>query len=107
MWSQAVGCLLMGVALGKKGEVERWGTVGPAVYVGWTTGTYSLPYCFGGLLMLALATFVSGLCGSITTFSSWMVQTFEAFSDFDGQQRASWVDNVRPLLPSAYSPASS
>lgn len=78
IWSQAVGCFLMGLAQPKKAGVDA-SVLGPAVFVGWTTG----------------------LCGSITTFSSWIVQTFGAFSNLEGVAR-SGVHDVRLSLPTAF-----
>lgn len=74
VWSQAVGCFFMGLAQPKKADVDA-SVFGPALFVGWTTG----------------------LCGSITTFSSWMVQTFGAFSNLEGVAR-SGVHDVRLSL---------
>lgn len=57
IWAQAVGCLIMGVAIGANREpIER---TYPPAYIMITTG----------------------LCGSITTFSKWMLDVFRAFGD--------------------------
>ncbi|CED84298.1 Putative fluoride ion transporter CrcB [Phaffia rhodozyma] len=69
LWAQGVGCFIMGLILGRKEEIEKWG--GRELYVGLGTG----------------------LCGSITTFSSWMLQTFSAFSNQSGYDR-SWVHDA-------------
>ncbi|GAC92574.1 hypothetical protein PHSY_000128 [Pseudozyma hubeiensis SY62] len=56
VWAQAVGCLIMGLAIGNRDAIEaRY----PPAYVMITTG----------------------LCGSITTFSKWMLDVFRAFGD--------------------------
>ncbi|KAL7416425.1 CrcB-like protein-domain-containing protein [Mrakia frigida] len=70
IWSQGLGCLLMGFCVGWRKDLERWG--GRELYFGLGTG----------------------LCGSITTFSSWMLQTFEAFSNFPGSTQRSGVHDA-------------
>lgn len=62
-YAQFVGCVIMGVVVKKKDFLIK---------------TY-LP------LQIALST---GLCGSITTFSSWQLGTFEAFSNYAGADHA-------------------
>jgi hypothetical protein len=42
VWAQAVGCLLMGLALGQKTALEGT-SLGPSLYIGWTTGQFALP----------------------------------------------------------------
>lgn len=41
--------------------------------------------------------FLLGLCGSITTFSSWMMQSFLAYSNYDRYPR-SWVHDASLIL---------
>lgn len=61
IWPQFVGCLLMGFFVSTRSWIEGSGKdirrqqIGPIIYVGLT----------------------SGLCGSITTFSSWSLGMFE------------------------------
>lgn len=62
IWAQFVGCVLMGLFVSTRSRIEegtgkdiRRQQIGPLVYVGLT----------------------SGLCGSITTFSSWSLGMFE------------------------------
>ncbi|KAI9237507.1 MAG: CrcB-like protein-domain-containing protein [Podila humilis] len=61
IWAQFVGCLLMGLFVSTRAWIEGSGKdirrqqIGPIIYVGLT----------------------SGLCGSITTFSSWSLGMFE------------------------------
>jgi fluoride ion exporter CrcB/FEX len=62
-YAQFIGCVIMGVAVKKKDFLIK---------------TY-LP------LQIALST---GLCGSITTFSSWQLGTFEAFANYAGADHA-------------------
>ncbi|KAJ1726739.1 hypothetical protein LPJ61_004991 [Coemansia biformis] len=54
VWAQMVGCFIMGAATRTKGMLVRWS---PALNTGVTTG----------------------LCGSVTTFSSWQLLVFEQF----------------------------
>ncbi|KAN0063148.1 hypothetical protein ACQY0O_004312 [Thecaphora frezii] len=56
VWAQAVGCLVMGWAVRNRKALEEWY---PPVYVMITTG----------------------FCGSLTTFSSWILEVFRAFGD--------------------------
>jgi fluoride ion exporter CrcB/FEX len=56
IWAQTVGCLVMGLCLGAKPEIEA---VFPPLYVGLTTG----------------------FCGSMTTFSTWVFQMWQAFAN--------------------------
>ncbi|KAI7941409.1 hypothetical protein MJO29_013483 [Puccinia striiformis f. sp. tritici] len=53
---QVVGCLIMGISVALQ---PRFGKIHPLLYFGITTG----------------------YCGSVTTFSSWMLQVFQAFSN--------------------------
>ncbi|KAI9276473.1 CrcB-like protein-domain-containing protein [Umbelopsis sp. AD052] len=62
-YAQFIGCVIMGVVVKKKDFLIK---------------TY-LP------LQIALST---GLCGSITTFSSWQLGTFEAFANYAGADHA-------------------
>lgn len=57
VWAQAVGCLIMGLAIGenRKAIEGRY----PPAYIMITTG----------------------FCGSVTTFSAWMLDVFRAFGD--------------------------
>ncbi|KAJ2599560.1 hypothetical protein H4R99_003664 [Coemansia sp. RSA 1722] len=54
IWSQMLGCFIMGIAMRTKGVLMGFS---PALNVGITTG----------------------LCGSITTFSSWQLEIYEEF----------------------------
>lgn len=57
VWAQAVGCLIMGLAIGaNRSAIQRRY---PPAYVMITTG----------------------FCGSVTTFSKWMLDIFRAFGD--------------------------
>lgn len=44
IWSQAVGCFLMGACSGRKQDLERW--VGPVGFVGLTTGSFQQGFPF-------------------------------------------------------------
>ncbi|WVR04760.1 hypothetical protein IAU60_001772 [Kwoniella sp. DSM 27419] len=68
-WAQGVGCGVMGLALARKTEI---------------TAIYPPLYTF-------LAT---GIAGSITTFSSWMLGGYLSFSNFDGYDRKGLHDAV-------------
>ncbi|CDW99441.1 hypothetical protein [Sporisorium scitamineum] len=57
VWAQAVGCLIMGLAIGANRQAIE--------------GRYPPAY-----IMIT-----TGLCGSITTFSKWMLDVFRAFGD--------------------------
>lgn len=70
IWSQAIGCAIMGTALARKSELTE---IYPPLYT-------------------ALAT---GLAGSITTFSTWMLEGFEAFADIGGFARGGLRDVSR------------
>ncbi|KDN42086.1 hypothetical protein K437DRAFT_258025 [Tilletiaria anomala UBC 951] len=56
IWAQGVGCFVMGWAIANKKCIED---VYPQIYVAITTG----------------------YCGSVTTFSTWALQVFLAFSN--------------------------
>ncbi|KAJ9477922.1 Fluoride export protein 2 [Pseudozyma hubeiensis] len=72
VWAQAVGCLIMGLAIGNRDAIEaRY----PPAYVMITTG----------------------LCGSITTFSKWMLDVFRAFGDQEHFERGG-LHNVMDAL---------
>ncbi|SPO39502.1 uncharacterized protein PSFLO_04983 [Pseudozyma flocculosa] len=56
IWAQSVGCLVMGWSIGNRKALEAWS---PSIYLMVTTG----------------------FCGSVTTFSSWILEVFRAFGD--------------------------
>jgi CrcB protein len=56
VWAQSVGCLVMGWSVANRKAFERWY---PPMYI-------------------ALGT---GFCGSVTTFSTWILHIFQAFGD--------------------------
>ncbi|RSH92341.1 hypothetical protein EHS25_008756 [Saitozyma podzolica] len=56
-WAQGVGCGIMGLALARKNEII---SIYPPIYTFLTTG----------------------IAGSVTTFSSWMLESYLAFSNF-------------------------
>lgn len=56
IWAQAVGCLVMGWTVANKATLDSWY---PPLYI--MIGT--------------------GYCGSVTTFSSWILQVFQAYSN--------------------------
>ena len=56
IWAQGIGCLVMGWAISNKSSIESFY---PPLYVAITTG----------------------FCGSVTTFSTWVLQVFLAFSN--------------------------
>lgn len=58
VWAQAVGCLIMGLAIGGTNQKAIETRYAPA-YIMITTG----------------------FCGSVTTFSAWMLDVFRAFGD--------------------------
>lgn len=74
-YPQFVGCVIMGIAVKKKDILLK----------------YYLP------LQIALST---GLCGSITTFSSWQLAIFEAFSNYAGASHATGYNVSSSLIPS-------
>ncbi|KAJ3357263.1 hypothetical protein HDU83_008076 [Entophlyctis luteolus] len=55
LWAQVLGCFLFGAAQGARSEISQ---ISPSLYVGLTTG----------------------LCGTLTTFSSFVLSTFEALA---------------------------
>lgn len=81
IWAQFVGCVLMGLFVSKRSWIEGSGKdiqrqqIGPIVYVGLT----------------------SGLCGSITTFSSWSLGMFEELINPTKIWRHP-LQNVKPCL---------
>ncbi|PWN37433.1 uncharacterized protein FA14DRAFT_110076, partial [Meira miltonrushii] len=56
IWAQAVGCLVMGWNVANKEDLEKW-----------------YPPAF-----IAIGT---GFCGSVTTFSSWILHVFQAYGN--------------------------
>ncbi|WVF69635.1 hypothetical protein IAT40_004414 [Kwoniella sp. CBS 6097] len=68
-WSQGVGSGIMGLALARKNEII---SIYPPIYTFLTTG----------------------IAGSITTFSSWMLEGYLAFSNYDGYNRKGLHDTV-------------
>ncbi|KAK1921699.1 CrcB-like protein-domain-containing protein [Papiliotrema laurentii] len=68
-WSQGVGCAIMGLAVGKKNEIIL---IYPPLYTFITTG----------------------VAGSVTTFSSWMLEGYLSFSNFYGYNRGGLHDTV-------------
>ncbi|KAH9821598.1 CrcB-like protein-domain-containing protein [Melampsora americana] len=60
---QVVGCLVMGMGLRLKDTLDR---IHPLLYLGLTIG----------------------YCGSVTTFSTWMIQVFQAFSNNSALHRS-------------------
>ncbi|UZJ51273.1 hypothetical protein CBS101457_000593 [Exobasidium rhododendri] len=56
IWAQSVGCLVMGWTLANRKALEKWY---PPMYI-------------------AIGT---GFCGSVTTFSTWILHVFQAFGD--------------------------
>ncbi|CAO1622402.1 unnamed protein product [Parajaminaea phylloscopi] len=56
IWAQAVGCLVMGWTVANKATLEGWY---PPLFI--AVGT--------------------GFCGSVTTFSTWALQVFQAYSN--------------------------
>ncbi|KAJ2808442.1 hypothetical protein H4R21_000031 [Coemansia helicoidea] len=63
VWAQMAGCFVMGVATRTKDIVSRWS---PALHTGITTG----------------------LCGSVTTFSSWQLLVFQQFFNTGGSRHS-------------------
>nr|XP_031860686.1 uncharacterized protein CI109_003729 [Kwoniella shandongensis]KAA5527758.1 hypothetical protein CI109_003729 [Kwoniella shandongensis] len=68
-WSQGVGSGIMGLALARKNEI---------------IGIYPPIYTF----------LTTGIAGSVTTFSSWMLEGYLAFSNFDNYNRKGLHDTV-------------
>ncbi|KAL7419366.1 hypothetical protein Q5752_006204 [Cryptotrichosporon argae] len=68
-WAQGVGCGVMGLALARKNEI---------------TWLYPPLYTF----------FTTGIAGSITTFSSWMLEGYEAFLNLEKYDRKGLHDTV-------------
>lgn len=73
LWTQAVGCAMFGLGLGRRDELR-----------------YLYPPLFTG--------FVVGFAQTIETFSGWMLQSFLAFSNFDEFSRTRLEDVRLPLL---------
>ncbi|WVW78288.1 hypothetical protein I302_100242 [Kwoniella bestiolae CBS 10118] len=69
LWSQGVGSGIMGLSLARKNEII---SIYPPIYTFLTTG----------------------IAGSVTTFSSWMLEGYLAFSNFDGYDRKGLHDTV-------------
>ncbi|ORX34021.1 CrcB-like protein-domain-containing protein [Kockovaella imperatae] len=72
LWAQGVGCGVMGFALDRKSEIAK---IYPPIYTFLTTG----------------------VAGSITTFSSWMLESFLSFSNQDDFNRGGLYDTVDGL----------
>ncbi|KAJ1903088.1 hypothetical protein LPJ81_003252, partial [Coemansia sp. IMI 209127] len=68
LWVQMIGCFIMGVSMRTKGVLLRFS---PALNTGLTTG----------------------LCGSITTFSSWQLLVFQQFFNTGGGAHT-WLKNL-------------
>lgn len=68
-WAQGAGCGIMGLALARKNEIVA---IYPPLYTFFTTG----------------------IAGSVTTFSSWMLESYMAFSNFDRYTRGGLHDTV-------------
>ncbi|WWC59611.1 uncharacterized protein I303_102169 [Kwoniella dejecticola CBS 10117] len=68
-WSQGVGSGIMGLSLARKNEIV---SIYPPIYTFLTTG----------------------IAGSVTTFSSWMLEGYLAFSNFDKHNRKGLHDTV-------------
>ncbi|KAK8847546.1 hypothetical protein IAR55_005404 [Kwoniella newhampshirensis] len=68
-WAQGVGSGIMGLALARKNEI---------------IGIYPPIYTF----------LTTGIAGSVTTFSSWMLEGYLAFSNFDHYDRKGLHDTV-------------
>ncbi|CAH7667945.1 hypothetical protein BY996DRAFT_4575995 [Phakopsora pachyrhizi] len=64
---QVVGCFTMGFSVALK---DRLDDLHPLLYLGLTTG----------------------YCGSVTTFSSWMIQVFQTFARFPGPARSKFYN---------------
>ncbi|WVQ69417.1 uncharacterized protein L199_007634 [Kwoniella botswanensis] len=73
IWSQAVGSGIMGLSLARKNEII---SIYPPVYTFLTTG----------------------IAGSVTTFSSWMLEGYLAFSNFDKYDRKGLHDTVDGVI---------
>ncbi|KAF8335060.1 CrcB-like protein-domain-containing protein [Cantharellus anzutake] len=71
-WVQATGCLVMGFAVGLREPITQFS---PSLYTAITTG----------------------FCGSLTTFSSWNLDMFLAFSNASGARRIWLYDAVDGL----------
>ncbi|CAE6538475.1 unnamed protein product [Rhizoctonia solani] len=67
-WVQGMGCFVMGLALGKRQAITDFY---PPLYTAITTG----------------------FCGSLTTFSSWQLDVFQAWSNAGGFHRG-WLRDV-------------
>ncbi len=48
--------------------------------------------CFPSVLLNANNEKFQGIAGSVTTFSSWMLEGYEAFSNFNGYSRSGLHD---------------
>lgn len=71
LWTQAIGCTLFGIGMGRQAELR-----------------YLYPPLFTG--------FVVGFAETINTFSGWMLQTFLSFSNYEQFDRTR-LEDVRPL----------
>lgn len=99
LWAQAVGCLIMGWAAANKGMLDRPRAVkltasGTDLFGNGAVRGKTLP-TLG--LHVALST---GFCGSVTTFSTWILQDFLAFSNHGLYHRSgffSFVDGITQL----------
>ncbi|CAE6400948.1 unnamed protein product [Rhizoctonia solani] len=67
-WVQGMGCFVMGLAMGKRQTITDFY---PPLYTAITTG----------------------FCGSLTTFSSWQLDVFQAWSNANGFHRG-WLRDV-------------
>ncbi|KAF9165135.1 hypothetical protein DFQ26_000579 [Actinomortierella ambigua] len=61
IWAQFIGCLIMGLLVSTRTRMDRWHWIGPFMY----------------------ASLSSGLCGSITTFSSWSLGIFTELANIN------------------------
>ncbi|KAF8681273.1 CrcB domain protein [Rhizoctonia solani] len=75
-WVQGMGCFVMGLALGKRQTISDFY---PPLYTAITTG----------------------FCGSLTTFSSWQLDVFQAWSNAGGFHRGWLRDVIDGLTKSA------
>ncbi|KAJ9108909.1 hypothetical protein QFC21_000230 [Naganishia friedmannii] len=86
IWAQGIGCAIMGTALELKGDLMQ---IYPPLFAAITTGKTDVTRGSGHQLIPWSS---AGLAGSITTFSSWMLDGFGAFANLGDYSRGGLYD---------------
>lgn len=106
-WPQGVGCAIMGLALARRNELITMCVLRlakpvlnltlllsyPPVYTFLTTGKLFPPPSSSRSYRC------SGLAGSVTTFSTWIIEGYVAFANVEGSTRNAFDDVSMPRGP--------